>query len=190
MKHADRLVKKWLAVILSIVGLVVSLFSYFNSTRATKIAFEAKNINRDSLGIQIDKNSLDYVSNAYDEIYYNTENSYVMRLLRIGSKVNDIQALLRVIDVFEGVGSAACQGNVKFRHIRPYFYNTLGYICDNKQSLSIYGGKKNGLSILCHELYPNSGFAKCINFQNIGTCEFFDSISFPITPNRYRFEVK
>ena len=177
----------WISIVIALSGVFLS---YLISERTIKIANDAKNINESNLGIQLDQISQGYVSKAYDELYYNADNSFVMKLLRNKFYVKDKYILLRVVDTFEGIGSGACQGTIKFRHIRPYLKNSLSYVCDNQQIIYEFGGKRNGISILCHELFPSSIFAKLIDTTNISTCEFWDSLSFPNSLNRDRFQVK
>lgn len=181
---------KLIGIFISLFSLGIAFISLNIAIKSNAISLEAKNINKDNLGIQLDQISQNYVSQAYDDLYYNPDNSFVMKLIIDNRYISDKQILTRVVDTFEGVGSGACQGTIKFRHIKPYLFNSLKYICTNNQILDEFGGKRNGLSILCKELHSDSKFAKAIDNNNISTCEFWDSLNFPNSQNRYRFEVR
>lgn len=174
----------------SILSVVLSLLSIFIAVKANQIALVAKNVNKDALGIQLDQISQNYASQAYNDLFNNDDNSVTMANLKSNELIKSRDSLLKVVDIFEEVGNGTCQGTIKFRHIRPYLYNSLSFVCNNTQVESEFGKKKNGLSILCKELYPSSIFAKTLKIENIGTCEFWDSNTFQNEQNRYRFETK
>lgn len=174
-----------LPIVISVVAVVVSFWSASKSNESAKLS---QKIEVDNLSYQIDQTSLNYLSNAYDELFYKPENSYVLHLIKENVYVNDVDAFRKVIDVFEGVGSNFCQGSVKKKHIQPYLSNSLRYVCDNAQMNTTYQqGFKNGIAILCKEFYPDSDFAKKIDMTNVGNCTFFDSGTFKNNPNLEKY---
>lgn len=158
--------------------------------QANRIATEAWKINEANIGFEIDQRSQDYVSKAYDNLYVDKVNSQTIEYLKNNKKIENSSNLLKVVDIFEEIGSDFCQGTAKSRHIRIYLQNSLATICNSTQINDTYASKKNGLAILCYEYYPDSLFAYTLKRDNLTTCEFVDSDKFTETKNRERFEFK
>lgn len=176
--------------LLVLTPIIVSLISLTISVQANNIALSAWNLGKENLGFELDKTSRQYVKAAFDDLYTNSQKKQIMIDLKQNKIIYDNNDLKSVVDIFEEVGSDFCQGTSKLRHIRIYLKNSLDVICNNKEINDNFSGKKNGVAILCAELLPNSLFAKSLNKENIGTCEFFDSTQFPQMQNRYKFEYK
>ena len=179
------------SLVISVLSILISTISIFVAIKSNQIATDAKNTNKDALGIQLDQISQNYASQAYNDLFNSNNNNLItMTKLKSGMLINDRNLLLKVVDIFEEVGNGACQGTIKFRHIRPYLYKSLSYTCNNSEIQKEFAGSKNGLSILCNEFYPESLFAKNLETENLNTCEFWDSNKFQNEQNRYRFETK
>ncbi len=167
---------------ISIIGLILGIFNYKSYVQLTKqqseIVKKTNSISQAQLELEIDKRSQDYVDSAYNDLYSDNKVVVVIDELKTGRSVPVDQILNKIIDELEGIGSKFCQGTVKSRHIKITLKNTLSLICNNDYIATQFVGKKNGTAILCTEYFPDSQFAKLLDSQYVGSCEFIDSEHF------------
>jgi hypothetical protein len=171
-----------------LINLILTLVNILLVSQANNISRDSLKASEANLGFEIDKTSQEYVSSAYSSIYENQTNQEVIYAFKNNQIVGSRDKLLSLVDTLEEVGSDFCQGTAKTRHIRIYLQNTLSVVCPNEEIFKYFGGKRNGLAMLCYEFFPSSSFAKSLIKTNLSTCEFVDSNRFSKTQNRRRFE--
>lgn len=176
--------------LLPIISIFISLAGLYFANQANITAHKALKVNEAVIGFEIEKRSQDNVNRAYDDLYNNPINNKIMQKIRNSVQIRNREDLLKVVDVFELIGSDFCQGTAKSRHIKIILQNSLSYICNNDEIYSQFNGSKNGTAILCYEFYQDSKFASTLKKENLHTCEFVDSNKFENSLNKYRFEFK
>ncbi len=171
-----------LSVFFSISAIIISLFSLLHGLSANKLSKQANelvasgnNLQIDSLNFSRDLRSQEYVENAFNNLYQESNSLKVIQAIRANELVEDKSKLLDTIDYLETTGSSFCQGTVWKWHINTTLKNTLAGVCENQQVYEEFRGKKNGLAMLCYEFFPESKFASTLQTYNLDTCVFHDS---------------
>ena len=188
MKTADS-INFW-TLIVAVISLIVSLRSCSYSSEAIKKANESNIIamswnlialNANQLSVQanwvsaqlltnqisanrviqesISKDNAEkafevlYIQDRFKNIIYTIKNNpYVI--------IDNTDTLWSFIDIFEWIWWQYCSGIATPEQIRTYLGKALNPLCYHKQSLELYGWRKNGVAILCKRFFPKSDFSK------------------------------
>lgn len=172
MKNVKKNLIPIIALLISFISLYFSYQSVMVSNKANEIAKTSNNLSENEFNFSKDVRSQQISSKAYSDIYDDAQNVTTMDKIKKNILISDIEKIIKVIDPLEEVGLSYCQGTAWMLHINVYLKNTLSYVCNNSEVLSIFAGKKNGLAMLCSHFFSNSGFAKTLNTNNINTCQF------------------
>lgn len=170
------------SLILSLIAILISSFGFIHGLNANKLSKQANGIAQSgntlqegSLNFSRDLRSQEYVENVFNDLYQDTDNLEIIQKVRANEIIDKRSDLLDVIDYLESTGSSFCQGTVWKWHLNTTLKNTLDGVCENQQVYEEFGGKKNGLAMLCREFFPESKFARTLQTYNLHTCTFYDS---------------
>ncbi len=173
---------KWIPIIISIVSVLIALKACTVSNEANDLSLDSNEIARQANDIasnvnrfQMSFQSLSIVRQAYDTIYSDSLNRLVIEKLAGGEEIVDKFNLLRIVDIFEDMGDLFCSGNIYRVNLRTQLSSTIKFACNSSQIYAEFKEGKNGLAMLCYELFPDSLFASTIDATNIGSCKFIDT---------------
>lgn len=178
---------KYLTVLGFMLTTLISIHSCSESKEANQIAldankkaFEANSISSNALKVEEEnsyfaKKSLSnsITNTVYDKFAY---NEYFIEIDQNLSNLDevDINKIGKFVDEFEGLGHQFCEGQVFRDDIRANLKEYLYQACTNPKVYNNWKHTKNGLSMLCAEIHPESEMAKSLEYEPVSTCNFLD----------------
>ena len=105
-----------------------------------------------------------YDTPAYNGLIYNYFKPKVA--------MENSEELAGLVNVFDEVGDAYCDGSITTADLNAYLGKTLRLICTNPDMEKFFPSGKNGLAILCQQIIPNSRYSKTIVPDSLGACDF------------------
>jgi hypothetical protein len=160
-----------------IVSFVVAVVQIQSCSTAKEAIDKSSEANMIALGVyDLDKGMQSHtlVTRAFDDLYDGGTREAVMWKLSEGKSIDQIRNLGKVMNVFEWIGDAFCEGWVYRRHVRSQLAVSLGWVCNNDQVYQNYNGSFNGVAMLCAEFSVDSRFAHTLDSTNLHNCKFLD----------------